>query len=193
MQYENRITTPQPEAAPRTPPNEPLARRRDLPYKVPFLAGFLSGFFPGVGQLYVGYYRQGITLAILFAGIITILASNGLTGLEPFLGITLGFCWLYGIIDATRRAQAVNRALDGFGQEPLPEDFALPGGGSVFGGSVLVILGVVLLLHTRFGMSLDWVADWWPLFLVAVGAWLIRQARREKVEKTGRQTLERPD
>ncbi len=156
------------------------ARRRDLPYKVPFLAGFLSGFFPGVGQLYVGYYRQGITLAILFAGIITLLAGGNVSPLEPFLGITLGFCWLYGIIDAARRAQAVNRHLDGFGDEPLPADYAAPEGGSVFGGAVLVILGVVALLHTRFGLSLDWLADWWPVALIAVGAWLIRQSRKER-------------
>ncbi|MDY0110966.1 MAG: DUF5668 domain-containing protein [Candidatus Krumholzibacteria bacterium] len=173
MQTDNQNLLPQ------SPRPEPAPRRRDLPYKVPFLAGFLSGIFPGVGQLYVGYYRQGITLGILFAGIITILAAGEVSPLEPFLGITLGFCWLYGIIDAARRAQAVNRALDGFGQEPLPEDFALPGGGSMFGGSVLVILGVIMLLHTRFDVSLEWLEEWWPLLLVAVGGWLIWQARKD--------------
>jgi hypothetical protein len=167
-------------AAAATVRSEPSVRRRDLPYKIPFLAGFLSGFFPGLGQLYVGYYRQGITLAILFAGIITLLANGQLKGLEPFLGITLGFVWLYGIIDGAHRAQSVNRHLDGFGEEPLPAGSELPGGGSVFGGAVLVILGLIILLHTRFDMSLQWLADWWPVLMIGGGVWLIWQARRDR-------------
>lgn len=154
--------------------------RRDLPYKMPVLAGFLSGFFPGVGQLYVGYYRDGITLAILFAGIITLLAGGDLSPLVPFFAITLGFIWLYGIIDAVRRAQAVNRYLDGCGQEPLPENLAALGGGSLFGGAVLVVLGVITLLHTRFDVDMLWLADWWPLILIGLGAWLIWKARRDQ-------------
>jgi hypothetical protein len=156
------------------------ARRRDLPYKIPFLAGFLSGFFPGVGQLYIGYYRQGITLGLLFAAIITILATGNMSPLEPFLGISLGFIWLYGIIDAVRKAQAVNRHLDGFGTDPLPADLASLGDGSVFGGVALVVLGVVFLLHTRFGMDLQWLADWWPLLMIAGGIWLVWKARADR-------------
>jgi hypothetical protein len=162
------------------PAPESLPRRRELPYKVPVLAGFLSGFFPGIGQLYVGYYRDGIFLGMLFAGIITLLASGDVTPLEPFLGISLGFIWLYGIIDAVRRAQAVNRHLDGHGHEPRPAEIGGLASGSVFGGSVLVLLGLVILLHTRLGVDMLWLADWWPLILVGVGGWLIWQARRDR-------------
>ncbi len=159
---------------------KPVPARRDLPTKVPFLAGFLSGIFPGVGQLYVGYYQQGIVLGLLFAAVVTILASGNVSPMEPFLGISLGFIWLYGIIDASRRAQAVNRYVEGFGEEPLPETAASLRGGSVFGGAVLVILGVIMLLHTRFDMDLQWLADWWPVVLVGLGAWLIWQARKDR-------------
>lgn len=165
-------------AAAPTPGAQP--RRRDLPYKVPFLAGFLSGFFPGIGQLYVGFYHHGIFLGMLFAGIITLLAAGDVRPLEPFLGISLGFIWLYGIIDAVRRAQAVNRHLDGYGEEPLPAVIGGLGNGSVFGGAVLVLLGLVILLHTRFGLDMLWLADWWPLLLIGAGGWLIWQARRDR-------------
>jgi len=106
--------------------------------------------------------------------------SGFFPGLEPFLGITLGFVWLYGIIDGAHRAQSVNRHLDGFGEEPLPAGSELPGGGSVFGGAVLVILGLIILLHTRFDMSLQWLADWWPVLMIGGGVWLIWQARRDR-------------
>jgi hypothetical protein len=155
--------------------------RRNLPYKLPWLAGFLSGIFPGIGQIYVGYYRHGITFGLVFAGIITALSSGDSSGLEPLFGLSLGFIWLYGIIDAARRAQAVNRALDGYGNQPVPDDLPLPGsGGSFTGGVVLIVLGLLLLGDLKFGLSLEWLADWWPLGLVGLGGWLVWKARTEK-------------
>ena len=53
--------------------------------------------------------------------------------------------------------------------------------GSVPGGGVaLIALGVVLLSNTLLGFSLDWLASWWPLGLVALGAWLVVKARQER-------------
>jgi len=187
MQNEQYTSEPRPviadseRSAPRPGP-EP--RRRDLPYKIPFLAGFLSGIFPGVGQLYVGYYRHALTLALIFAGIITVLAGGEVKGLEPLFGLGIGFVWIYGIIDGVRRAQAVNRALDGYGSDALPETVDLPSsGGSLAGGLLLVVLGLVLVAHTRFDFDLEWLEEWWPLGLVGCGIWLIWKARQEKAAR----------
>jgi hypothetical protein len=182
--YDSRIPRPEDQPPP-TSAGRPLSaadlRRRDLPYKLPWLAGFLSGFFPGLGQVYVGYYQHGITLALVFIGIITVLASDTVPGMDPFFGMSLGFVWLYNIIDAARRAQAVNRALDGLGQEQLPADMSLPGsGGSLVGGVVLIVLGGVLLAHLQLDMSLAWLEDWWPLALIGLGGWLVWKARAER-------------
>ena len=38
----------------------------------------------------------------------------------------------------------------------------------------------ILLLHTRFGMSLDWVQDWWPAAPMLFGVWLIVRAIQER-------------
>ncbi|HOX27104.1 MAG TPA: hypothetical protein PLL30_15400 [Candidatus Krumholzibacteria bacterium] len=190
MQNDTYQTEPRPqivEPGSTAPRSAAEARRRDLPYKIPFLAGFLSGVFPGVGQLYVGYYRHAITLALILAGIITVLAGGDVRGIEPLLGLGIGFTWVYAIIDAVRRAQAVNRALDGFGSEALPETIELPGtGGSMFGGVLLVILGLLLVAHTRFEFDLSWLEEWWPLGLVGLGIWLIWKARQEKSAKAAR-------
>ncbi|MEZ4388167.1 MAG: hypothetical protein R3D98_11430 [Candidatus Krumholzibacteriia bacterium] len=168
------------------PPLPPVVNRRDLPFKLPWLAGFLSGLFPGIGQIYVGYYRQGVVFAAVFIGLITVLAGGGLAGLEPLFGLSMGFVWLYGIIDAARRAQAVNRALEGYGNQAVPEDMPLPGSGGSFGGGViLIVLGVLLLANLKFDVDMEWLAEWWPLGLIGFGGWLVWKARTEK-ERSGR-------
>ena len=36
-----------------------------------------------------------------------------------------------------------------------------------------MLVGVIALSHTLFGLPLDWIEKWWPLALIGVGAWLI--------------------
>jgi 2-keto-3-deoxy-6-phosphogluconate aldolase len=67
----------------------------------------------------------------------------------------------------------------------LPEDAAAPGWrGSFAGGVALIVAGLVLFAHTKFGVPLDWLAQWWPLGLVAVGAWLLYEHRRAAARDT---------
>jgi hypothetical protein len=46
-----------------------------------------------------------------------------------------------------------------------------------------VILGLIIFSNTMFGFSLDWLARWWPLALVAGGAYLIYSAARDRRSK----------
>jgi hypothetical protein len=141
--------------------------------KSPVLALVLS-MMPGVGQIYVGYYQQGFTNALVVASIIAVLSSNMAGGAEPLFGIFLAFFWLFNIVDAWRRATFYNNALAGIGPANLPEDFAVTSGrGTLAGGVALVLVGVIALSHTLFGMPLEWIEKWWPLALIGVGAWLI--------------------
>ncbi len=142
--------------------------------KSPMLALVLSAM-PGLGQVYVGYYQQGFTNALIIAGLIGLLNSGALGGgAEPFFGLFLAFYWLYNIVDAWRRAVFYNNALAGIGPANIPDDFTLVKGGrgSLAGGVALVAIGAVLLMHTLFNMPLDWLEDWWPVAFIAVGAWL---------------------
>ena len=168
--------TPPPRRRPRQRPPVATGRRDfydDPRRKSPVLALVLS-LMPGVGQIYVGYYQQGFTNALVAASIIAVLSANMAAGAEPLFGIFLGFFWLYNVVDAWRRATFYNNALAGIGPAAMPEDFAVTGSrGTLAGGAALVLVGLIALSHTLFGMPLDWLEKWWPLALIGVGGWLI--------------------
>jgi TM2 domain-containing membrane protein YozV len=171
--YETGAPPRQTEPAPR--PSVATGRRDfydDPRRKSPVLALVLS-LMPGVGQIYVGYYQQGFTNAIVAASIITLLSTEMIPGAEPLFGIFLAFFWLYNVVDAWRRAVFYNNALAGIGPAVLPDDFAVTKGrGTLAGGIVLVIVGAVALSHTLFGVPLEWLDKWWPVAVIGMGAWL---------------------
>lgn len=171
---------------PAPPAWSPPPRPADGNQKSPVLAGFLSAIFPGLGQIYVGYYQRGATFTLSMAAVITILAGNLLHGLEPLLGIAIGFTWFLGIIDASRLANLYNQAMQGRQGPDLPEGFRLPRErGSYAGGIVLVVLGLLLFLNRNFDFSLEWLEDWWPLGLAGLGIWLIVKARQGRTPRAG--------
>jgi len=144
--------------------------------KHPMLAIALS-VMPGLGQIYVGYYQQGITLVIIAGALLTVATSSysfGLREFQPLLALSTMFTWLYSCVDAGRRASLYNQALCGLRPMDLPENQRTPEWhGSLVGGACLVVFGIVLFFHTMFNMPMEWVTRWWPLALVLVGAWLV--------------------
>ena len=132
---------------------------------------------PGLGQIYVGYYQQGITLVIIAGSLLTVSTrsySFGLHEFEPLIVMATMFTWLYSCVDAGRRASLYNQALSGLRPMDLPENQRTPEWhGSLVGGACLAFFGVVLFFHTMFDMPMEWVTRWWPLALVLVGVWLV--------------------
>lgn len=150
--------------------------------KSPVLATFLS-LVPGLGQVYVGYYYQGFINIIVVGTIISMLAGsrNGMWPLTPLLAFFLVFFWLFNLVDAARRAAFYNQALSGIANAELPKEFTLPSRhGSLAGGLLLILVGVIVATNTLFDYSLDWLRHWWPLGLIVVGAYLVFQSVRER-------------
>jgi len=137
---------------------------------------------PGLGQVYVGYYRQGFIHVTVVAAVIAVLnVASTSSPLIPLLGIFLPFFWLYNIVDAGRRATFYNQALAGVDGVNIPPEMALPSpGGSVAGGVILITFGIVLLSHTVFDFSLDWLEDWWPAIPVIFGIWLVVRGMKDR-------------
>ena len=162
-------------------------RARDPRTKAPFLAAGMS-LIPGLGQIYVGYYKRGFVNPIIVGFVIGLLVSsaNSTSGNNPPFYFPLGilfliFFWFYNIIDAWRRAMMYNLALEGIENITLPDDIGSPGlGGSVFGGSVLLLAGGVALLFTAFDVPLEVLERWWPLAPMSLGGYLILKDLLEK-------------
>jgi len=173
---------PQPPPAYGPPAAEPRAGApaQDPRTKSAPLACVLSAL-PGLGQVYVGYYQRGFVHAIVAASLVTLISTGDLDELTPLAALFMAFFWLYNIIDAGRRASMYNQVLAG-GQLPdMPSDFQMPGiGGSIFGGLLLIGIGFVLLMHTRFDMPLVFMADWWPVIPMLFGVYLVFRAVQEK-------------
>ncbi len=83
---------------------------------------------------------------------------------------------------AGRRANLYNLALDGMEGSELPGmNMALPGlGGSIGDGVALTAVGVILLVNTRFGITLDWIEEWWLVAPILVGAYRLTKALQER-------------
>jgi B-box zinc finger protein len=143
----------------------------------PAVAGILAGFFPiGVGAVYTGQYAKGLSHLVIMVLLILGVSSERLPWfLVTFLGISIGFFYIYQIIDAIRSAKAIQMG------EPAPDPFGLAqafGTGEKFegtkvpaGAAVLIGLGVIFLLHTaglfEIGMGL-----FISLILIFLGVWL---------------------
>lgn len=167
------MTEPQPAPAYVTAPA--MSVLGDPRRKSPLFASFLSAM-PGLGQIYVGYYQRGFINAIVVSVLITLLASR-LGPLTPLAAVFLAFFWLYNIVDAGRRALLYNEALAGRSGIELPDELNAPAlRGSIPGGLAIVAIGGVLLAHTRFGLPLDWVREWWPAALIAFGIYLVARS-----------------
>lgn len=171
----------EPAAAPAPPPRnwDTSYQAQDSRRKSPTLAALLS-LVPGLGQVYVGYYQDGFINVLVVGTVISIL-NIGLEGFEPMAGFFLFFFWLYNIIDASRRASLYNQALAGLGPFDLPDNLSSPGGkGSLFAGVLLIVFGSLAFANTKFGISMQWIEDWWPLAIIAVGIVLIYNSVMKK-------------
>lgn len=144
--------------------------------KSPALAAILSAM-PGLGQIYVGYYHQGFINILVVGTVIALLNVRGsyvVRGFEPLFGLFLAFFWLYNMVDAYRRAMFYNHSLAGLGKGDVPETMTLPKAqGSLGGGILLIVVGLLLFANTALGLSLDWLEQWWPMGLVLCGAYLV--------------------
>ena len=150
------------------------------PMKSPGLAGFLSAWLPfGVGALYNEQRNKALLQFIIFWGLIVSLAEGG-SGVVFGLGIA-GF-YFYQLFDNIQSARAINAAAAG--QKP-GESTAAPAplederSGSVFWGTLLIVLGVCLILANFEILPYRY----WPIAVIAVGLKFVFDATKSKKDK----------
>jgi Domain of unknown function (DUF5668)/B-box zinc finger len=137
----------------------------------PGLAFFL-GMIPGVGAIYNGQYAKGIVHAVIWGILMSIANSRAAHGMEPMFGVLVAVWWFYMAFEAyhTARKRRAGEAVDEYssvlnltgGRHHIP-----------LAGVALIGLGAVLLLHTLDLLDFEYVARFWPVALIAAGAYLL--------------------
>ena len=137
----------------------------------PGLALFL-GMIPGVGAIYNGQYAKGLVHAVVFGILCSIADAMGRHGNE-FVFVMMAFAWwAYMVFEAYHTARKRRMG------EPVDEYSSilnLRGGKEqmLLAGIALVVLGTLMLLQTLNLFDFDYVVRYWPVLLIAAGAYLL--------------------
>lgn len=136
----------------------------------PGLALFL-GMIPGVGAIYNGQYAKGLVHAVVFGILCSLVDSRAANGLEPVFGILIGVWWFYMVFEAyhTARKRRMGEPVDEYsslldlrGKNQAP-----------VAAVTLIVLGILMLMRTLDLLDFEYVARFWPVLLIAAGAWLL--------------------
>ncbi len=164
---------PVPPAAPYGPAIPPGAPPTGYVYAdvSPGLALFL-GLIPGVGAIYNAQYAKGLVHAVVWGILMSIANSRAANGLEPIFVMLVLAWWAYMAFEAyhTARKRRAGEPVDEYSslvdlrgrREQIP-----------LAAVALIGLGVLLLLHTLNLLNFEYVARFWPVLLIAAGAYLL--------------------
>ncbi len=156
---------------PTTPPPPPTRAQGGLTAR--HVVSVILALFPGLGHIYNGLYQRGIVLFLLAVGSIYLATEEGV------MGMVVAFVWLFNIIDAYRQASLIEL---GYATDPGLQDAPNPPANGQLGllaGAGLFLVGFLALLDYTFGYDIDRVWEFWPLGLLAAGAWLMFGAYRQ--------------
>ena len=159
--------------ADRTPPPPPPPAPAQGGLTIRHVVSVILALFPGLGHIYNGLYQRGIVLFLLAVGSIYLATEEGV------MGMVVAFVWLFNIIDAYRQASLIER---GYATDLGLQDTPKPPANGQLGllaGAGLFIIGFLALLDYTFGYDIDRVWEFWPLGLLATGAWLMVSAYRQ--------------
>jgi len=138
---------------------------------VPGLA-FALGFIPGVGAIYNGQYAKGLVHVLVLGVLIAVVSNGAAHNAEPLFGLMIAAWFFYMAFEAyhTAKKRQVGEPVDEF-SSILP----LRGAGSGFPVApiILIGLGVLFLLDNLDLLRFRDVARYWPVFLIALGAYML--------------------
>ena len=141
------------------------------PPKTPALAAFLAFLFPGMGHLYSWAYERAFMIWATIAVCIFLIIQ----GHWPF-SFVIAFVYFFSIFDAYREAQFFNlRAAE----EEIPQQRSDSQGRLMF-GVFLAVVAVVVLADKLNLFDMEWVYDWWPVPVLALGVYLIVAAIKDQ-------------
>lgn len=160
-----------PAPEPASPYTAPAGAALPNPGVSPGLA-FVLGLLPGVGAIYNGQYAKGVVHVLILGLLISISSAGAAGGLEPLFGMLIAVFWFYMAFEAYHTAR---KRMMG---EPVEEFSSLVNVDPRRGGSPLLpvglmLLGVIFLLNNLGVLYIGEILRWWPVLLIAGGAWML--------------------
>jgi hypothetical protein len=158
-----------PYTAPPTAAQMPPQRGVDISVS-PGLA-FILGFIPGVGAIYNAQYAKGLIHVLVLGVLISIISSGSASGLEPLFGILIGVFFCYMPFEAyhTAKKRQMGEPVDEFSSIiPMHGQGRFP-----VAPMVLIGLGILFLLINFDLLRFRDVVRYWPIFLIALGAYML--------------------
>ena len=160
-----------PAPGPAAPPPGPVPPPLNYTYPdiSPGLAFFL-GWIPGVGAIYNGQYAKGLVHAVIWGILVSITSSDAVHGVEPIFGMLICAWMFYMAFEAyhTARKRRAGETVDEYSSI-----LDLHGRNVPVAGITLIILGIVMLLYTLHLFDFERIARFWPVLLIAAGAYLL--------------------
>jgi hypothetical protein len=133
---------------------------------------FILGFIPGVGAIYNGQYVKGLIHVVIVGLAIAILNSDIPGNMIPLFALLLAAFWFYMPFEAyhTARARRLGQPVDA-----ASSLIKVPGSHSRFpiAPIILIALGILLLLDNLGLLELRRIFRYWPVLLIAAGAYLL--------------------
>lgn len=134
---------------------------------------FILGLIPGVGAIYNGQYAKGLIHVLILGTLISIASSGGLnSGGEPLFGLMITAFFFYMAFEAyhTAKRRQLGEPVDEFSSI-----FPLKRRSSRFpvGPILLIGIGVLFLLNNLDVLRFREIARFWPVFLIAIGAYML--------------------
>jgi TM2 domain-containing membrane protein YozV len=132
---------------------------------------FVLGLIPGVGAIYNGQYAKGLMHVVVTGILISIMSSGAVGGMEPLVGFMIAGWFFYMPFEAYHTATKRLR-----GEQVDEYSSLLPlrsRSGFPVGPVVLIALGVVFLLDTLDIVRIYRLFRYWPVFLIALGAYML--------------------
>jgi hypothetical protein len=133
---------------------------------------FILGLIPGVGAIYNAQYAKGLLHVLVFATLVSLLSSGGGgAGSETFLGFMIAGWYLYMPFEAyhTAKKRQLGQAVDEFSSIfPLRGRSRFP-----VAPIILIAVGVLFLLNNLNLIRFYEIARYWPVFLIALGAYML--------------------
>ena len=133
---------------------------------------FILGLIPGVGAIYNGQYGKGLIHVLVLGTLISVVSNSNHSETGPLFGLLIAAWFFYMAFEAyhTAKRRQLGQPVDEFSSI-----FPMRAKSNRFpvGPVIMIAIGVLFLLNNLNLIRFYDIARYWPLLLIALGAFML--------------------